>query len=151
MSDSRFPYLLRADGTEKIPTVYPHDAVKILSFCKSVENRTGCKAWFNRVTSRVLFCLGDPSTGLEYVKVVDRGVAKVPDEDEVCKRIYKLREPMRVKEQRLENNAKDEIHDKEEHKQKIITEAAEAAAPRIKHDQNKMKMGKHSRPIVTVP
>lgn len=151
MSDNRFPYLVRADGNTKLPAYYPNDSAKILAFCAAVESRTGTQAWFNKTTGRVHFCLGDPSVGVATARVMDRGVARIPPEDDVCSEIQRAKRPMRLKERDLENAAMADAHDAEESKQKIVGDMADAAKPRAKHDLNKAKMGRHSRPVVTVP
>lgn len=140
------------DGRE-LPCLY-HRTHKtpIERFAASVASRTNTYAWWNEIRQAVHFCLR-PSceVAIKQINVyAPGGTLRLPDEDEICRQIYRGRMPARRKDA-LREQAEREA--KEAAEAEYRRELDSSRVERMKDARRVLRIresGGLSRPMVTV-
>ena len=150
-ADRRFPWLHPIDG-RSIPHVSRHDQGALRSWSRRITGRTNCQPWFNELSGGVHFCLGGPSLGVTVERVLlHDGSLRLPEEDDAVRRIHQGRVPARLKDRMMRDGERRCKHDRIE---AMRLDQQDRRSDRIdfsKHNRNKLEMGRHSRPSISVP
>lgn len=151
--DRRYPYLEHMpEGLVDLPA--PHDG-RFRRLCKEVTARCGVTCWWNRRLNQLYVTPTDDPSRFGYplrrCKIVLRGGRiEIPDADEVCREIGESRAPMWRKQAMIEEAERADRAALEKER----VSANEAAMPDVldhaKHIENKMTLGRHSRPTALV-
>lgn len=134
-----------------LPGVPSADQSRVRRWARAIADRTTLQPWFNAGTGGVHFCMGTPSVASTSERILRRdGYVSLPSEDEVCRRVYAAREPMRRKLDRI----RDTERENERRRERAIVVEQEAMRSDRRHAAKrhieKLEIGRRYRPFVTV-
>lgn len=140
------------DGRE-LPCLFHRSHKRSIErFAEAVARRSNTYAWWNEIRQAVHFCLR-PSCEVAVMQVnVYRpgGTLGLPDEDDICRRIYRGRLPARRKDALREQAEKDE---RDAAENAYHRELDQSRVERMKDARRVLRIkesGGLSRPMVTV-
>lgn len=146
-ADRRYPWMHPVDGRH-LPRVACEDVGRVTRWAARIAGRTGLRPWYNQRSGSVHFCLNDPCVSPYAPRVLDgHGGIRLEDEDLACRSIYRARIPEHKKDAQIESAKR--RHD--DARRRSVADFQADVRPerksRAKHELNKIRMGRHSRPV----
>lgn len=140
------------DGRSLPNLLHDADKGRIERFARAVSKRTGTYPWWNELNQAVHFCLRSTCEVAIIQSTVYRldGTFHLPDDDQVCNRIYRGRIPARRKDALIEQSQRDA---KSEAMNAYHRAMDHSRTERLKEARRLLQLqesGGLSRPMVTV-